>query len=125
LAHWSAEQFVDRHAERLALDVEQRVLDRRYGARVHTTGRLHLTHPERRSDLLHRPRVDANQRLGQGTDHARKAAATVRFGIFGPAGDAIIGGDLQEGKRAPSGVAMQIVDAGDLHGSPPALLWHW
>ena len=73
LAHRPAEQLVDRHAERLALDVEQRVLDRGDGARVHPARRLHLAHPQHRGDLLHRPRVRARSavRPGRGSRAVR------------------------------------------------------
>ena len=114
-AHRSAKQFVHRHAECLPLDVQQCVLDRCDGARIDATGGLHLTDPQRRGDLLHRARIRADQRLRQAADYAGEAAAAIGLGVFGPADNAIVSGDLEERERAPAGVAMQVIDAGDLH----------
>ena len=115
LAHRATEQLIDRHAERLALDVEQRVFDRGDGARIDPAGRLHLTHPQHRGDLLHRSRVEPDQWLGQAVDHAGQAAAAIGLGVFRPADQAVIGGELEERKSAPAGVAVQVLDLGEFH----------
>ena len=119
LAHRAAEQLVHRHAERLALDVQQRVLDRGDGARIDPARRLHLAHPQHRGDLLHRPRIQPDQRVGQAADHAGQAAAAIGLGVFRPADQPVIGGELEERKRAPAGVAVQVLDLREFHDVAP------
>ena len=116
VAHLAAEQLVDRHAERLGLDVEQRILDRGHRLLVDAARRLAGDGVLHRHDALDRPRVLADQAGRHAADHGGEAGAAVAFVVFRPADDPVVGGDLQEREIAPAGVAMQVFDLGNLHG---------
>jgi hypothetical protein len=116
IAYRPAEQCVDRNAQRLGLDVEQGVLDRRHRLLVHTARRLAGDGVLRGHDAFDRPRVLADQALRHAPDHGGEARAAVAFVIFRPADQAVIGGDLEERKVTPAGVTVQILDLDDLHG---------
>src|SRR6185437_2183653 len=49
-------------------------------------------------------------------DHVGEACAAETLAEFGPADDAVVGHNLEEGEHAPPGVAAQDVDGGDFHG---------
>ena len=115
VAHRAAEQRIDRHAQRLRLDVEQRVLDRRHRLLVDAARRLARHGIIGRGDPFDRPRIHADQALRQAADHGGKTRAAVAFVVFGPADDAIVGGDLEKRKVAPAGVAVQILDPDNFH----------
>src|SRR6185437_3375069 len=115
LAHRAAEERANRHAQRLGLDVDQRVLDGADGLLVDAAGRLPRHRVERRGDALEGARILADQPLAQRADDGGEAAAAIALVIFRPADDAVIGGDLEEREDAPAGVAMQILDPRDAH----------
>ena len=107
IAHRPAEQGVDRNAQRLGLDVEQRVLDGGHRLLVHAARRLAGDGVLPRHDALDRPRVLADQVLRHAADHGGEAGAAVALVVFRPADQPVVGGDLEEREVAPAGVAMQ------------------
>jgi hypothetical protein len=116
VAHRAAEHLIDRHAERLRLDVDKRILDRRDRHLVDAARRLPRRGVEQGRDRLDRTRVAADQEpLGELLDHAGQALGAIAFHVFRPADDALVGGDLQKGIDPPAGVAMQVFDLGDFH----------
>ena len=115
LAHRAAEQRMDGNAERLRLDVDERVLEGGDRLLVHAAGRLARHRAERRGDALVGARILADQRLAERADDGAEPLAAVALVVFRPADDAVIGGDLEEREDAPAGVAMQILDPRDAH----------
>ena len=114
IADFAAEQFVAGHAERLGLDIEQRVLDRAERQRDHAAGGRACRGKQLRIDplmlegvLADHPRREPLDRRG----HAGRAKALV---IFAPADDAVFGHDLDEVIIAPAGVAGERFDASDI-----------
>ena len=49
-------------------------------------------------------------------DDGRQACAAISLVVFGPADDAIVGGDLEEREIPPPRIAVQVLDLDDLHG---------
>src|SRR5579862_3782009 len=119
VADRAAEQFVDRDAQGLRLDVDERVLDRRDRHLVDAARRLPRRGVERRRDALDRPRVLANEVLGQFADDRREALRAIALHVFRPADEALVGGDLEERIDPPAGVAVQILYFDDFHGHCP------
>ena len=122
VAHRPAEQGIDRNAQRLGLDVQQRVLDGGHRLLVQAARRLARDGLLPRHDALDRPRILADQALRHAADHGGEAGAAVALVVFRPADQAVVGRDLEEREVAPAGVAVQILDLGDFHGvsSPDA-----
>ena len=110
-----AEHLVDRHAERLGLDVDQRVLDRGDRHRVDAAGGLPGRGVEIGRVALDRPRVLPDQPLAELADDAGQPLRAIALHVFRPADDALVGGDLQKRIDPPAGVAMQVFDRGDFH----------
>jgi hypothetical protein len=71
---------------------------------------------QERGDLLHRPRVHADDPLAQLLDDGAEPLGAEILQEFRPADQTIVGRDLQEGKVAPAGGAVQVLDLGDVHG---------
>ncbi len=115
VAHRAAEQRIDRDTERLPLDVEQRVLDRRDRLLVEAAARLPRRDMQARDDPLVGQRILADERGRQRGDDGGKSGAAEALIVFGPAGQTIIGGDLEEGEQPPTGVGLQGLDPGDPH----------
>ena len=63
--------------------------------------------------------VQPDQPLRHAVDDGGKAATAVGLGVFRPADQPVVGGDLQKRKRAPAGVAMQVLELRDFHGRFP------
>src|SRR5207245_7008416 len=76
VAHRAAEQLVDRHAERLGLDVPQGQLDA--GHRLVRDAPAVLAHAPQHVpvEALDRPRVLPDQEIGDGADRPGDAAGT-------------------------------------------------
>ena len=117
VAHRAAEQFVDRHAERLALDVEAGVLDRRDRVGVQSACGRARGGVERRVDPPDVARVLADQSCSEPADDLRHAAAAA-FVELRPADDAFVGGDLQERIGVPAAVGVEVLELDDFHGLP-------
>jgi hypothetical protein len=122
VAQRAAEQFVDRDAERLRLDVDQRILDRRDRHLIDAARRLPRRRIEQSRDRFDRARVAADQKaLGETLNDAGQPLRAITLHVFRPPGDALVCGDLQKGIDPPAGVAMQVFDLGDFHGTLPVL----
>ena len=96
VAQLAAEQLVHRHAQRLALDVEQRVLDGRDRLAHHAAARLRRLGGEHGIDQLDLHRVHADHVGHQRLDHAGEAGAAEALVELRPADDAVLGRDLEE-----------------------------
>ena len=64
-------------------------------------------------------RVAADQSLGKPADHHDEARAGHAFAGFGPAYDAVVGGNLDVGESAPAAVGVQVLDFCDFHALRP------
>ena len=115
VAYRAAQHFIDRHAQRLGLDVDERVLDRRNRHLVDAASRLPAGRVEIGAVALDRPRVLADEPLRHFADDLGQPLRAVAFHVFGPTDDAVVGGDLQKRIDPPAGIAMQVFDFGNLH----------
>ena len=115
LAHRAVQKLGDRHAQRSRLDVDQRVLDRRDRLLDQPARRLAGERVQHRRDALDRPRVHADQVLGEPADDRAQPLAAVALVVLGPADHAVVGGDLEERPDAPAGIAVQVLDLRDSH----------
>ena len=119
VAQRPAEELVDRHAERLGLDVPQRQLDAGHrlvghAAQVLPRGAQHVP-----VQPLDRPRVLADQQRGQVAHRARDAVRAAVVAAFAPAHEPVVGLDADEGPGPPAAVTVQRLHACDLHGERP------
>jgi hypothetical protein len=96
VAKGAAEQLVDRYAERLGLDVDQRVLDRADRLGVEPAGRLAGGGVKKVAVFFDRTRVLADEARAELLDDRGEALRAVALHEFGPAGDALVGRDLEE-----------------------------
>jgi hypothetical protein len=96
LAYGATEHLIDRHAERLGLDVDQRVLDRTDGLGVEPARRLAGRGVEKSAVALDRPRVLANEACAQFLDDRGEALRAIPLHEFRPADDALVGRNLEE-----------------------------
>ena len=115
VADLAAEQRVARHAERLRLGVEQRVLDRAEPLGDDPAGGRPGQAVELGVDALvveHRLADDARRQPLDHRGDARRAETLVELA---PADDAAVGRQLQEIVVAPAGVAAQHLEPGHLH----------
>src|SRR3984957_11820062 len=115
LADRAAEKFVHRNVQCFGFDVDQRVLDRGNGLLVDAVRGLTGQAVQESGDFLHGPRVHANQALAQSGDDSGEALGAEIFHEFGPADQAVRGGDLQKREVTPAGVAVQWLDFSDAH----------
>ena len=115
VADRAAEHFIDRHAQCLRLDIDQRVLDRGDRHRVDAAGGL----PRRRVEIgrvaLDRARVLADQALGHFPDDPGQPLRAIPLHVFRPADDALVGRDLEKRIDPPPGIAVQVFDLDDFH----------
>src|SRR5262249_16945709 len=115
IADRTAEELVHRDAEGARLDVEQRVLDGPDGLLDEAAGGLAAQRVHQGDVGLPRPRVLPHEDRGALGDHPGHAGAAERLVVLAPAGDALVGADLEEIVVAPAHVGVQGVDPGDLH----------
>ncbi len=118
IADRPAEQRRDRHAVGLAGHVQQRVLDRRDRLLVDAAARLPGDDVQVLGDLFVAAWIAADQHGGEAADHVGEADRAEALVEFGPADDAVVGGDLEEREHAPAGIGLQRFDAPDLHAMP-------
>ena len=112
VAQLAAEQRVARHAERLRLGIEQRVLDRGDRLRHHAAGGRPCRRVKLRIDaLVIADRLPDHFRGELGDDRADAGRAEV-LGEFAPADDAVGGRELDEVVVAPAGIAGERFDCG-------------
>ena len=114
VADLAAEQFVAGHAERLGLDVEQRVLDGAERQRHHAAGGRARRGKQFGVNPLVLERVLADHPRREPFDRGRDAGRAKTFVVFAPADDAVFGHDLDEVIVAPAGVAGERFDASDV-----------
>jgi hypothetical protein len=120
VAHLAAEQRIARHAERLGLGVAQRVLDRAERLGDDAAGGWARRRVELEEDALVIHRILADDFRRQAVDNggdARRAKALVELA---PAGDPVVGRELQEIIVAPARIGAQHLKARDLHRSLPS-----
>ena len=118
IADRPAEQGTDRYAIGLAGHVEQCVLDRRDRLLIDAAARLAGEHVQVLRDLFVAERVAADQHRREAADHIRQADRAEALVELGPANDAIVGGDLEEGEHAPAGIGLERFNVFDLHPLP-------
>ena len=115
----AAEELGDRDAERLALEVEERVLDpadRLLHDRARALARPAVEVPV---DRLDRARVAADDERRQvGDDAGEPGGRAVRVGHLRPADEPVVRRRLDEEPRPPAGVAGERLERGELHGAP-------
>ena len=118
LARRPAEELVDGDAERLGLEVEQRVLDpgdrlRDDRARALPGGAVEIP-----VDRLDRSRIAPDDERREILDDAGEPARrAVRVGDLGPADEPVVRRRLEEDPGAPAGVAVERLERGDLHAA--------
>src|SRR5262249_44781558 len=117
VANGAAEKLVDRNAERLTLDVEARILDGGDGMGADPARGRPRAGVERRVDAPQRAWVLADQRGTEAVDQGGHALAAALVEL-GPAGEALVGGDLQEGIGVPAAIGLEILELDDLHPLP-------
>ena len=110
-----AEQGVDRHAERLRLDIEAGVLDRRDRLMGETAPGETRRREQTFAQPADRARIHPDRHPGEVPDQRRDRGAGEPFIIFGPADDAFVGGHLHVGADAIAAVTVQGFDVCDLH----------
>ena len=120
VAHLAAEQHVARHAERLGLGVEQRVLDR-----AETLGddpaRCRPGQRDKARRRCARDRTGWPTTRGcQPLDDRGDAGRAETLVELAPADDAVIGRELQEVVIAPAGIGAQHFKPGDFHSPLPS-----
>src|SRR6185436_10717518 len=129
VADLAAEQVVAGHAERLGLDVEQRVLDGAERQRYHAAGGRPRRGKQLRVDPLMLKRVLADHTRRKPLDRSRHTGRAKALVILAPADDAILGHDLDEVVVPPAGVAGERFDAsyggGFFHDFLPRGLLLW
>ena len=111
LAHRAAEQRVDRHAQRLRFDVQERVLDRADRLLDHAAARLTADRVEQRDHRLVGSRVHADDRGREVLDRGRHALAAERLVVLAPADQPLIGADLEEIEAARSRVGVKAFES--------------
>jgi len=114
VADLSAQQFVAGHAERLGLDVKQRVLDGAKRQRHHAAGRGACRRKQFGVDPLMLERVLADHPRRQSFDCGRDTRCAKALVVFAPANDAVFGHDLDEVVVTPAGIAGERFDASDI-----------
>ncbi len=124
IADRAAKQLVDGNAERLGLQVHQRVLDRGDRLLVDPAGRRAGHAVEERGVPLDRARVLPDQARRQAGDDLPQPLRAVGLHELRPADQAGIGADLEEREVAPAGIAAQRLDLGDAHDGSPADVRH-
>ncbi len=113
VAHQAAEQLVHRHAQHLALDVPQRLVDAGDGAHQDRPAPIEAAAVQRLPQVVDAARVLADEVVGQFV-HRRFHRTRAAFDDgLAPAGDALVGLDLQEHPARRQAVGGQ---SGDLHG---------
>ena len=119
LARRPAEELRDRDAERLPLQVEQRVLDPADRLLHDRAGALARAPVEIPVDRLERPRIAAHdERREIGDDACQARRRPVRIGHLRPADEPVLRRRLDEEPRPPAGVAGERLERGELHGPP-------
>ena len=115
LAHRPAQHGVHGQAERLRLDVEQRVLDGADRLLDDAAAGLPPDRVEQGDDCLVRRRILADDLRREAVDHGGHAEAAERFVVLAPADQALVGADFQEIEVTLAGVRVQMLDLRDLH----------
>ncbi len=116
VADLASEQLVAGHAQRLRLDVEQRVLDGAERQRHHAARGRSCRRKQFRINPLMLEGVLADHTRAEPLDRSRHARRAKTLVIFAPADDAVLGHDLDEVVVAPAGVAGERFDASYLSG---------
>ncbi|MCY1368989.1 hypothetical protein D9M69_560030 [compost metagenome] len=112
LAHRAAEQLMHRHAEVLALDVPEGLVDAGDGAHQHRAATVEAAAVHDVPQVLDVARVLADQIVGKLVDGGRHRVRPALYHRLAPAADADIGIDAQE---QPARRDQEGGEAGDLH----------
>ena len=113
VAHETAEQLVHRHAQHLALDVPQRLVDTGDGAHQDRAAAVETGAIHGLPEVIDAARVLADQVVGQLMHRRFHRARTAFDDGLAPAGDALVGFDLQEHPARRQAIRGQ---ASDFHG---------
>src|ERR1700722_20321678 len=119
--HRPTEQRIDRHVQRLAAYIEQRVLQRGDGLVVDAPARLPGQHMQAGDEEFAAQRVMPDHQRRERADHLAQTRTAEAFVVFGPADDATVRRDLHEREEPPPGICLEHVDSGDLHDDPSLL----
>ncbi len=122
VAHAAAQQLGHRHAQGLALDVPQRLVDAGQRAHVDATAAVEAAAVEHRPVVLDVARVLADEVVGQFLHGGGHGVGTAFEDGLAPAVDAFVGFDLQE---APARRHQERGQSGDLHGRGGNLRKRW
>src|SRR5262249_53025685 len=117
LAHRPAEQLIDRHAQRLAFDVEAGVENGAGCILVEAPRYRPGERIERGVKAADRARILAAQELAHAVDCGGEAGAAV-LPELRPAGHDLIGGDLQKRVDLPPAIDVKLFKLGYLHSVP-------
>ena len=121
LAYRTAEEIINRYVQRLPLDIEQGVFNRRDRLLIDAARRLAGLGVKKLVYAFVRHGVHADYPVDQAPDHGGQAGAAVTLVIFGDTGDAFVCDQLEEAKISPAGVAMPDLATGDAHGTAPGI----
>src|SRR5277367_1779910 len=117
--HRPTEQRIDRHVQRLAAYIEQRVLQRGDGLVVQAAARLPGENMQAGDEEFAAQRVMPDHQRRERADHLAQTGTAEAFVVFGPADDAAVRRDLHEREEPPPGICLEHVDRGDLHDILP------
>ena len=102
----AAQQLVDRHSERLAANIPQRLIDARYRGSHHRTGAIEGVNVHRLPDVLDLHRIRADQKVAEIVDAGHDGAGFAFERALAPADQALVGFELDE-YVGPVGVRRQ------------------
>ena len=95
LLHGAAQQLVHRHAEHLALDVPQRLIDAGNGAHEHRTAPVERAAVQGLPQMLDGERILADEHVGKLPDSGGHRGGTPFHDRLTPPANALVGFDLQ------------------------------
>ena len=110
--HLTAQQVADRHPQSLALDVPQRLIDAGQGTHVHGAATIEAAAVEHGPDVFDIAWVFADQVVGQFFDGRRHGVGAAFDHGLTPAGDTLVGLDLE---KAPARRNDEGREFGDFH----------
>ena len=120
VAQRAAQHLMHRDAQRLRLDVDQRVLQRPDGARRGADRHAPAAPPQLLDGGLHLARVLADQMPAHMLDQRCDRPAHIALAEIGPAGEALVRAHLHEVEVPPARAGDQDLDPRDLHAHSPS-----
>ena len=98
----AAQQFINRDAQRLGLDIQAGIDHRSHGMRLQTAGGRTGLRVKHGVDTRHIARILADQTFPKTVDQPGEPLATARLVELRPADDALVGGDFQKREVFPT-----------------------